>query len=112
MRRAVTLIGLVLSAAVLGWIAHRFDLGAAYDNIVNAQWGWIILGAAVYVAAFPLRGLRWRVLLRSVEDVPTRMATEVFLVGALANNVLPARLGDEARALVLQQRALVTGDTE
>jgi uncharacterized protein (TIRG00374 family) len=51
-----------------------------------------------------LRALRWHVLLRSVEDAtvrpPYRLAFGYLTLGFAANFVLPARLGDIARAVL------------
>jgi len=63
-----------------------------------------VLAASVYMLQFPLRGLRWAILMRAVKPVSVKTATEVFTIGFMANNVLPLRLGDVARALVLARR--------
>jgi hypothetical protein len=51
--------------------------------------------------------LRWSILMRAVKPVSVRSATEVFTIGFMANNILPLRLGDVARALVLAKRERV-----
>lgn len=102
--RLVTWLGLLLSAGLLAWIATRFDLAAAGAALRLAQPGWLILATLVYCALFALRGVRWSILLTPMAPVSWRTAAEVFVVGFMANNVLPARLGDVARAYVLSRR--------
>ena len=102
--RLVTWLGLSLSAGLLAWIATRFDLPAAGRALSLANPAWLLLATLVYSALFALRGVRWSILLRPLAPVPWSTAAEVFVVGFMANNVLPARLGDVARAYVMSRR--------
>lgn len=97
-------IGVLLSLALIGFIASRFDFAAALAAVSSADPRWLALAALAYMAQFPLRGLRWSVLMRAVKPVSFRSATEVFAIGFMANNALPARLGDVARAFILARR--------
>ncbi|MCA9551909.1 MAG: flippase-like domain-containing protein [Myxococcales bacterium] len=102
--RIVTWLGLLLSAGLLAWIATRFDLTAAAAALKVADLGWLAVATVVYCALFALRGVRWSILLSPLAPVSWSTAAEVFVVGFMANNVLPARLGDVARAYVLSRR--------
>jgi glycosyltransferase 2 family protein len=102
--KLVTWLGLAFSIALVVFIASHFDLLAAMDAIRLSHPGWLAAATLAYCAQFPLRGLRWSVLMRAVKPVSWRTATEVFTIGFMANNVLPARLGDVARAFVLAKR--------
>lgn len=104
MKRAITGFGLLLSVALLAWIATRFDLRAAAEAIGVASPLWLTAATGLYCLLFMVRGVRWAILLRHLGPVSNRDATEAFVIGFMANNVLPARLGDVARALVLSRR--------
>lgn len=68
----------------------------------------LFLGAfLVYYATFPLRGLRWKELLRNaylhthreaVDDMSVRGLTEIIYISWFVNCVVPAKLGDLYRA--------------
>ncbi|MEO1334178.1 MAG: lysylphosphatidylglycerol synthase transmembrane domain-containing protein [Myxococcota bacterium] len=105
MKRLVTWGGVALSAILLYWILTTFDLAKAAEVISQAHVGWLIASAVVYGALFTLRGWRWAVLLRPVKAVSAVRCFEVFTIGFMANNILPARLGDVARAYVLARQA-------
>lgn len=107
MKRWVTWLGIALSGVLLYVIATQFDLPEAIRAIRMADPFWLGLSAAAYASLFLLRGYRWSLLLRPIKPVPSRTATEVFLIGFMANNLLPARLGDVARAFVLARREQV-----
>jgi glycosyltransferase 2 family protein len=49
------------------------------------------------------RALRWKYLLSSVKKISTADLFEITSIGYLANNVLPARIGEVVRALVLSK---------
>ena len=57
----------------------------------------------MFYAGFPLRGLRWAVLLRGTGiRVTTRDSTEIIFLSWLVNCVVPAKLGDVYRAYLLK----------
>ena len=105
MKRAVAILGLILSAAAVVWLGAQLDLERAWAALRGARPELIGLAAVLYTSLFVLRGLRWSRLLKPVAPVSIPSATEVFLIGFVANNVLPARLGDVARGIVLARQA-------
>ena len=56
------------------------------------------------MADLVFRALRWQVLIRPICRVPLRRLSAYMLVGYLANNVLPARLGELVRSHYLGDR--------
>ena len=98
------LIGIAISAVFLGVTLRNVDLEKAADAIGRAAP--LGLGAALLIVLvdLSLRALRWYVLLRNVEDAtvrpPYRLAFGYLTLGFAANFVLPARLGDVARAVL------------
>lgn len=74
----------------------------------TAEWWWTIPSALLLAAAIFLRAVRWRYLFVAETRPPLRPVLHALLVGYLFNNVLPARAGEAARVVVLQQRAQVS----
>lgn len=109
--RGIAIAGAALSVLAVVVLARAFDADVALATVRRAEPAWALAAGLAYVALFPLRGLRWSVLLRDVRPVRVGAATEVFAIGFLANNVLPARLGDVARAFVLADRAGIPAST-
>lgn len=70
----------------------------------------VLLGAAVvaYLAAFPVRALRWRLILRTQKVLSGKEIMVPVFVGYMANNLLPARTGEIYRAHFLGRRAGVS----
>jgi uncharacterized protein (TIRG00374 family) len=91
--------GILVSLLLLWWALHDIPLGEVVQHIRAAHL-WLFL-AAVLVATltFPLRAARWRYLLRfEGESLPYRPLWHATAIGFMANNVLPARAGEFARA--------------
>ena len=97
-----TLIGLAFLVAA----GARLDLRAVGAAIAGARlWPWLPLGVASYLAGHVLRGMRLRRLVRRESLLDTAGAANVVVVGYAVNNVLPARLGEIARAWMLMEKS-------
>src|SRR4029079_14372001 len=58
----------------------------------------------VYFVSFWLRTLRWQALLRPITHVPAIRLYPVALIGLMANNIAPARVGELVRAYLVGER--------
>ena len=98
------IIGTGISLLALALVVRSVDLAATWQVLVTARPGWLLLLPVFLGLDVLLRGYRWRVLLAPVASVPLRTTTASLLVGYLANNVLPARLGELVRSHDLGNR--------
>jgi uncharacterized protein (TIRG00374 family) len=98
------LVGVAISAVFLAVTLRNVDLGKAADAIGRAAPIGLIAALLIVLIDLCLRALRWHVLLLNVEDAtvrpPYRLAFGYLTLGFAANFVLPARLGDIARAIL------------
>ncbi len=112
-KAAISLVvGLALSAGAL-YLAFRNvplrDL-AAYLGTINYLW--ILPAVVLVVASFALRALRWRVILGRSGNIGFTAAFHPLMIGFMLNCILPGRVGELARPVILSQRdkvALGTG---
>jgi uncharacterized protein (TIRG00374 family) len=102
------IVGIAISVVALAVVVRSVDLAAAWDALRSAQPAWIALMVAFVVVDLLLRAVRWRVLLMPLARVPYRATLASLLVGYLANNVLPARLGEVVRSHDLGRRTGVS----
>lgn len=106
-------LGMGLTALLLGWFVfknyHQFDdMRAAFEQ---ADWRLALLALPVYFLGLLVRTVRWQFLLRPVQKVSTLRLYPVVIIGLMANNILPARAGELARAYVLGQRERISKTT-
>ncbi len=107
LRRKRVWIGLAVSAACLYLVFASLDPGALGDALGRVNPVFIIPALGVFFGGVWLRSLRWRLLLRPALTPAQRgrLGTwalfRVLVVGLTVNNLLPARLGEIARAYLL-----------
>jgi len=105
-RRFIRLTGAAaLSAAALWLAARSADLDGLRSALAHASFIWLLPYPVICIVLNVIRGEIWRQLLR--RRVGTAPAFWAYCVGFLANNVLPFRLGEAARVVVLSKRSEV-----
>jgi len=113
-RIALVLVGVAISVAA-GLLAVRgVDLDRTAVVLRTADLSWLVIALGVLAVQIVVRAARWRLLLPA--DGPERVAVArivpVALVGYLGNAVLPARLGEALRGVLLARReSLPTAQT-
>ncbi len=95
-------LGVLLSVALLWYTFRDVDLAEVWREIRGANVPLLVLTAVALTLPFPLRAFRWRPLLRpSFPDTAFRPRFAATCIGFMANNLLPARVGEFARAFAL-----------
>lgn len=98
-----SLVFAVLLVFFLFRVVLNVDFASTIDYISGANIGMLLIGLAAYYCTFPLRALRWSLILRRVgTPVPFRDATEILFLSWFVNSVVPAKLGDLYRAYLLR----------
>jgi glycosyltransferase 2 family protein len=101
---AVSLLGLLISGICLWYTFKGVDLSALLKGMSRVGVGWVMASVLAGLFSLVIRAIRWRVLLASVRSVDTGALVSATFVGMMANNLLPARLGEFVRAWVLARR--------
>jgi len=95
-------LGIAVTAFLLWYIQRDVPFADVWANIEEAHWGLLLASVTVNTAGFLIRAMRWRVLLEPVLPASTlRNRFAAVNIGFMANNLLPARVGEFARAYAL-----------
>src|SRR6476620_2178667 len=94
-------LGIAISIAAIWILVRAVDIEAAFQVLRSANPAWIAVMLGTVFLDIGARGLRWRVLLAPIAPLPYRRVLGYTYVGYLANNVLPARLGELYRSHAL-----------
>jgi uncharacterized protein (TIRG00374 family) len=98
-------VGVVISILFLFWARSLVgNLGNAVTTLGNANYLYVVPALVVYFAGVWLRAARWHFLLRPVKSIKTSTLFPIVVIGYMANDVLPARLGEVVRAYVLGEQ--------
>ena len=100
--------GISVSVFFVYLAARQVDLAEALRALATVRPGWLGAATLVYLASFPVRGLRWRLILRAQKALPLGELMSAVFIGYMANNVLPARAGEVYRAHFLGRRARIS----
>jgi glycosyltransferase 2 family protein len=122
LRSPRTLISFVMAFAIIVFAFRGLDANFAetWSYVRQANLGFYLLGFAVFYLTFPLRAIRWRMLLRnggvpleqgraSWASLPALM--EYIYLSWFANCIVPAKLGDAYRGYLLKHNGKVSFST-
>ena len=112
LRQPRTIVSLVLPILLLILFARSlpgFRVDELPGLILQANPLLLLAAFAVFYLGFPLRGLRWALLIRGTGyPLRVRDATEIIFVSWLVNCLVPAKLGDIYRAYLLKINSTVS----
>ena len=98
------LLGIFISLGLLYFVFRDVDPGEVWGHVRSAD-PWLLAAAgSLATVVFPLRALRWKPLLRPTHPSSRfRPRFAATTIGFMANNLLPARVGEFARAYALSR---------
>jgi uncharacterized protein (TIRG00374 family) len=106
LRQPRTIASVVVPLVLLVLIAINlpgFELERLPSLVLAANPLLLLAAFGIFYLGFPLRGLRWRRILRGTGfRIGTRDATEIIFLSWLVNCLVPAKLGDIYRAWLLK----------
>jgi len=99
-----TAVGIVVSLLLLYWALHDISLSELWQHMSSANLWLLALSITIQTAGFLIRAARWKVFLKPALADPTYEARfGSTCIGFMANNLLPARVGEFARAYALSR---------
>ncbi|RRJ31060.1 flippase-like domain-containing protein [Halocatena pleomorpha] len=104
--RGVTIVGgVLLVVAAIALMSVYIDPTEVINEMQQANPWYLAGGAVVYLFSWPLRGMRYRDILREQGYTEnTWFLTGAVFISQTGNLVIPARIGDAVRAYVVKMR--------
>ena len=97
-------LGAAISLVAIWLVLRGVDLARVGDLLRTADLRWVAFAALLSSLDLSFRALRWQRLLRPIAHVRYPPMLGYLLIGYVANNVLPARLGELVRSHYLGDR--------
>jgi len=97
-------LGTTVSVVAIAIVMTSVDVGRSLAVLGAAQLQWIAAAAVCIGTDVIIRGVRWQRLLAPIRRIAFGSVLSYLLIGYLANNVLPARLGELVRSHYLGDR--------
>jgi conserved hypothetical protein len=100
-------LGTVIAGALLVWALRGVHPGEVLEHLRNAHLAPLLLAVVLATLTYPLRLVRWRLLLRDANGGPFPAAPlwHAIAIGFMANNILPFRAGELVRLLAAARLA-------
>ncbi len=108
-RRAGAIVAVILLAALLAFAVSRLGLHRIGHALVTASPGWIALAFVLMGSSLVLRSISWHEVLRAAlpkTPIPWLAVTRATMIGVMASAVVPGRVGEPARVVVLTRRLI------
>ncbi len=101
---ARAVLGIAISIASLWFVLRGVDFASVGAILRTAIPAWILVTVLLQTVDVLLRAARWQRLIAPIKWIRFRSMLAYLLIGYLANNILPARLGELVRSHYLGDR--------
>lgn len=103
-RRVIGLLGFLLTLVFGGLALYKLDLREVGSALLEANYLFVVPALLITFCGYLLRMARWRVILLPSKEVSTNRLFSPLIIGFAVNNLLPARIGEFARAYLLGEK--------
>jgi glycosyltransferase 2 family protein len=98
------IIGIALAAGGLYIFFHNVDVERLKTELLSCKVHAVLLCASISMLTILIRALRWKVMLPDVENAYKKNLFPIVAISFMLNNILPARLGEAARVVLLWKK--------
>jgi uncharacterized protein (TIRG00374 family) len=101
-------LGFAVSAGFTYLAVRNVRFHQVWEGLRDSNYWWLVPSVGLLLVALPLRALRWQLLFAAATRPPYRPMLNATILGQFFNNVLPARAGEAARVIALNQSTSVS----
>jgi uncharacterized protein (TIRG00374 family) len=95
------IIGILISLVFLYLAFRKVDYLELWAALKGANYFWILPNVVLVILSMWMRAYRWKFMINPIKRVGMGPLFSSVMIGFMANNVLPARLGEFVRAYSL-----------
>ncbi len=95
------IIGILISAVFVYLAFRRVEFTEIIYSFQHVNYLWLIPNVVIVVVTMVIRAERWRYILQPLRKYEIKQLFPPVMIGFMANNVLPVRLGEIVRAYSL-----------
>jgi glycosyltransferase 2 family protein len=100
MKKYKSAISFIITALLFVFLLKDVDFILFFQYLGEGDPRLAAIAVAVYLSAFVIRGLRWKVLTSHIGSFKTSELTMLTISGYAVNNIMPVRIGEFARAWI------------
>jgi uncharacterized protein (TIRG00374 family) len=110
-RRLLFALGFLISAVCVWWELREVNASEIVEALRESHGIGFIALMVLTLMGFWVRAYRWRWLINIDRKLPTAGLFSATMIGFMANNLLPFRLGEFVRPMVLSRREKLSKST-
>ena len=96
------ILGIAVSALLIWWVLRDVEIAEVGRQIATGNLWWFLGSVFVGTSGYFVRAMRWKVFLHPLNpDTKLRSRWAGMSIGFMVNNLVPGRVGELARPLVL-----------
>ncbi len=96
------IFGFAISILCLFLLFRGIQWSQVFSNLGKANWGELILATLFHFLSLLVAVFRWKMVI-NLPEVSLASISKSMMVGLMVNNILPGRLGEFVRAIMLGQ---------
>lgn len=100
-KKLLIVFGILIATLFLYLFFQKIEWARVVEAIKQANYWWLLPNIVMIFASMALRAWRWGVMVRPLKRCSFRGLYAATMIGFMASNILPARLGELARPLSL-----------
>jgi glycosyltransferase 2 family protein len=97
-------MGMGVSTVFIVLLFREIDFNKLQHALASVDYRFVLLAILLTFVSYFLRAVRWQYLLISYRRISLNSLFPATIIGYMANNLLPARLGEVVRAYLLAQQ--------
>jgi glycosyltransferase 2 family protein len=97
-------VGIIITVVFLVLAFYQVDFAGLVAALSTANYVMVVPALALWLVGYFMRTVRWRTILTGAQAGSLTSLFGVLMIGFATNNLLPARLGEFARAYLLRRR--------
>ncbi len=104
-KKKIMLLAGILISIICSWLfVRKIEWSSLYVAFSDAKYIYIFPTIVIIFANHYLRAIRWSLLISPVKKVSVLSLYSAIMIGFMANNVLPARLGEVIRPVMIARK--------
>ncbi len=101
-------LGIAISALFLYLAFKSVDFDQMIITLQHAKYWWLVPGLMFMFLSLIIRAYRWKLFMNPIKVVPIKKLFSAMMIGYMANNVFPLRLGEFMRAFAIGRSANIS----
>src|SRR3990172_4788797 len=110
-KNIIFILSIILSIVCSWLFVRKIDWSLLKDALKEANYWYVIPTLILTLLVYVVRALRWQGLLSHIKPVSVLNLLSITCIGFMANNILPARVGEVLRPFILYKKENVKFST-